>query len=234
MFKAARLLSLWRDCLYCLSSLLMENSPHLAFLKYVEQDNQSVVTKVVCVFIRWHGLKVTQQAPEKWLLGFLISVTNSLTPTVNIPRYTCKNNKHTYEHAKSVNTCTSLRLEESRRQKPLMQDKRTSSDLQAKHQTRERVCFIPISVQSRCKTRFQNSLVSKIGLSTSFPGSPSTRPTWRVGKGPGNEVDRSLSARVNNTEEHVLWSKSLFWGYKYLQIKPLVQFRGVKFTSIFS
>lgn len=52
--------------------------------------------------------------------------------------------------------------------------------------------------------RFQNSLVSKIGLSTSFLGSPSTRSTWRVGEGPGKEVDRSLSARVNNTEEHVL------------------------------
>ena len=85
-----------------------------------------------------------------------------------------------------------------------MQDKCTPNDLQAKHQTRERVCFIQISVQSRRKTRFQNSLVSKIGLSTSFPGSPSTRPTWRVGEGPGKEVDRSLSARVNNTEEHVL------------------------------
>ena len=78
----------------CLSYLCTV-TPHLAFLKYVEQDNQSVIAKVVCVFIRWHGLKVTQQAPEKWLLGFLISVTNSLTPTVNIPRYTCKNNKHT-------------------------------------------------------------------------------------------------------------------------------------------
>ena len=200
-------------------------TPHLAFLKYVEQDNQSVIAKVVCVFIRWHGLKVTQQAPEKWLLGFLISVTNSLTPTVNIPRYTCKNNKHTKSESINDNTCKSLRLEESRRQKLLMQDKRTPSDLQAKHQTRERVCFILFSVQSRRKTRFQNSLVSKIGLSTSFLGSPSTRPTWRVGEGPGKEVDRSLSARVNNTEEHVLWSKSLFWGYKYLQIKPLVQFR---------
>ena len=64
--------------------------------------------------------------------------------------------------------------------------------------------FILFSVQSRRKTHFQNFLVSKIGLSTSFPGFPSTRPTWRVGEGPGKEVDRSLSARVNNTEEHVL------------------------------
>lgn len=171
-------------------------APHLALFKYVEQDNQSVVTKVVCVFIHWHGLKVTQQAPEKWLLGFLISVTNSLTPTMNIPRYTCKNNKHTYEHARSEsindNTCTPLRLEESKRQKLLIHDKRTSSDLQAKHQTRESVCFIPISVQSKRKTRFQNSLVSKIGLSTSFPGSSCTRPTWQVGEDPGKEVDRSL------------------------------------------
>ena len=80
-----------------------------------------------------------------------------------------------------------------------MQDKRTPNDLQAKHQTRERVCA---SYYFPCNLGVKR--VSKIGLSTSFPGSPSTRPTWRVGEGPGMEVDRSLSARVNNTEEHVL------------------------------